>query len=329
MATDTEYNNALIQIQKLANTSAEKIQKMVNSSNELQMKYNKEEAQKARDWQTNMSKTAHQMEVADLKKAGLNPVLSVNSGAQSYTTASASTDNDSGASAASGILGSQLGAISNMESSRMSSEATKTAAETSAAAMKKAAETSAKAQRAAAAQAAAAQKAAAQAAAAATKYSADKHLEATKVRAEADKWIAVNKQASTIAGFIDKMSTKTGTQKGIVSLLKKSANTFSSVLKWSIKNPDKYFRNTSGKITKDNFKLNTAGIKQYNKMTKALGLDVNKANRRLVVKCFVYQDSASYKILANRIDEARKKRIAARAATAHHGYVTVQRSGHR
>lgn len=42
--------------------------------------FNAEEAQKNRDWQTEMANTAHQREVADLQAAGLNPVLSANGG---------------------------------------------------------------------------------------------------------------------------------------------------------------------------------------------------------------------------------------------------------
>jgi len=37
--------------------------------------------QRARDWQREMASSAHQLEVQDLRKAGLNPILSANRGA--------------------------------------------------------------------------------------------------------------------------------------------------------------------------------------------------------------------------------------------------------
>lgn len=71
-----------------------------NMSNENTAKtfaFNANEAQKARDFQTQMSNTSHQREVEDLKRAGLNPVLSSNGGAQAYSASSASGSADNSA----------------------------------------------------------------------------------------------------------------------------------------------------------------------------------------------------------------------------------------
>lgn len=83
-----------------------------------QMDFNSKEAAKNRDWQKLMSDTAHQREVADLKAAGLNPVLSAMNGngasVGSGATASAAVGSGSKADAdtsTSGAIANLLGSI--------------------------------------------------------------------------------------------------------------------------------------------------------------------------------------------------------------------------
>lgn len=78
------------------------------SQNKIAMDYNSAEAQKNRDWQEMMSNTAYQRAMADMKAAGLNPILAANLGGAS--TPGGATGTISGASM--GLQGASAASIS-------------------------------------------------------------------------------------------------------------------------------------------------------------------------------------------------------------------------
>lgn len=125
ISDNTNKNNAWSAAQ------AQKQMDFQTQSNQIAMDFNAAEAAKNRDWQQMMSNTAHVREIADLKAAGLNPVLSVTGGngapvtsgsaASGVTSGGAMADADqSGNTALASIYGALINAQTSMYNANLS-----------------------------------------------------------------------------------------------------------------------------------------------------------------------------------------------------------------
>ena len=140
MALENALNNAadavssmpgVAQANSAFNAEQARLQReWMEQQNAKAMQFNALEAAKNRDWQQMMSNTAHQREIADLKAAGLNPVLSAMNGngasvgsgatASSVVGSGSKADADTSTSAAvANLLGSILSAQTSLENANI------------------------------------------------------------------------------------------------------------------------------------------------------------------------------------------------------------------